>query len=194
LRSERTIAEFKVAPGRRLAGVLLSAVFCAFVALSQGCQTASVHSSVDTKFSGNDTAGQLGFWHELADRHVTSNDDAFHGILLYTDNHDDSKNYDERVGTLKSRGLLPGSFSEPANEAITRGTLAVAIVKIVGIKGGWVMHVFGPTPRYAVKELVYDGIYPPSSPQQTFSGAEFVGIIGKIDDYQQPVTADVSGQ
>jgi hypothetical protein len=194
LRSNRTIAQFPVFPGRRLAGVLLSAAFCALVALSQGCQTASVRSSVDSKFSGNDTNAQLAFWHELADRHVTSNDDAFHGILLYTDNHDDSKNYDQRVATLKSRGLLQASFSEPANEAVTRGTLAFAIVKIVGIKGGWVMHVFGPTPRYAVKELVYDGIFPPSSPQQTFSGTEFVGIIGKIDDYQQPVAADVAGQ
>jgi hypothetical protein len=193
LRSDSTIAEFPVVPGRRLAGVILLAVLSAFVALSQGCQSASVTSSVDSKYFGNDTDAQLGFWHELANRHVTSNDDAFHGILLYTDNHDDSKNYDQRVATLKSRGLLPASFSEPANEAVTRGTLAVAIVKIVGIKGGWVMHVFGPTQRYAVKELVYDGVYPPSSPQQTFSGTEFVGIIGKIDDYQQPVAADTSG-
>jgi len=169
-------------------------VLCSFAALSQGCQSASVSSSVDSKFYGNDTNAQLGFWHELAERHVTSNDDAFHGILLYADNRDDSKNYDQRVATLKSRGLLAESFSEPANSAVTRGTLAVAIVKLVGIKGGWVMHVFGPTPRYAVKELAYDGIFPPSSPQQTFSGTEFVGIIGKIDDYQQPVTADVTGQ
>jgi len=54
------------------------------------------------------------------------------------------------------------------------------------------MHIFGPIPRYAVRELVYAGIFPPSSPQQTFSGAEFVGVIGKLDDYQQPVVADAS--
>jgi len=169
-------------------------VLCAIISLALGCQTASVRNSVTTKFSGNDTDAQLGFWHELADRPVTDNDDAFHGLLLYADNHDDCTRYDQRVAAMKSRGLLPGSFSEPANIAIERGTLAVAIVKLVGIKGGWIMHVFGPTPRYAVKELVFDGIYPPSSPQQTFSGSEFVGIIGKIDDYQQPVSADVTGQ
>ena len=119
LHSERNIAEFPVVPGRRLARVFLSAAFCALVALSQGCQSAFVRSSVDSKFYGNDTDSQLGFWHELANRHVTSNDDAFHGILLYTDNHDDSKNYNQRVATLKSRGLLPASFSEPPNEAVT---------------------------------------------------------------------------
>lgn len=174
--------------------MVLFLLLCGLAALMQGCQSAVVAHSVDQKFFANDTNSQLSFWHELANRRVTSNDDAFHGLLLYADSKDDSKNYDQRVSTLKSRGLLADSFSEPANSAITRGTLSVAIVKLLDIKGGWVMHVFGPTPRYAVKELVYRGIFPPSSPQQTFSGVEFVGIIGKIDDYQQPVTADMNGQ
>jgi hypothetical protein len=159
-----------------------------------GCHSATVQTPVTAKFSANDPDSQMNFWHELQNQAVTSNDDAFHGLLLYADNHDDAKNYDQRVSTLKSHGLLPESFSEPANTSIKRGVLAVAIVKMTGIKGGWVMHVFGPifgpTQRYSVKELVYEGIYPPSSPQQTFSGAEFVGIIGKLDDYQQPVASN----
>jgi hypothetical protein len=163
------------------------------LAILAGCHSATVTSSVTTKFSANDSDSQMSFWHELADRPVTSNDDAFHALLLYADGHDDSKTYDDRVATLKARGFLAQRFSEPSNSAIERGVLAVAIVKMVGIKGGWVMHVFGPilgpTERYSVKELVYDGIYPPSSPQQTFSGAEFVGIMGKLDDYQRPAVA-----
>jgi hypothetical protein len=159
------------------------------LALLCGCHSATVSTPVTAKFAENDPDSQMSFWHELETRPVTSNDDAFHGLLLYVDNHDDAKNYDQRVTALKSRGLLPESFSEPANTGIKRGVLAVAIVKITGIKGGWVMHVFGPTERYAVKELIYEGIYPASSPQQTFSGAEFVGIIGKLDDYQQPVAS-----
>jgi hypothetical protein len=174
------------------ASLLFTATFATFIALLAGCQTATVHSTVTSKFSDNTTDSQLNFWHELASRHVTSNDDAFHGLLLYMNNKDDSKTYDDRVATLKSKGLLPQSFNEPAFAAVTRGTLAVAIVKLLDIKGGWVMHVFGPSPRYAVKELVYDDIYPPSSPQQTFSGSEFVGIIGKLDDNQQPVAADAA--
>jgi hypothetical protein len=164
--------------------------FCALAILLAGCQTATVQTPVTGKFSANDSDSQMNFWHELADQSVTSNDDAFHALLLYADSHDNAKNYNERVAAMKSRGVLPESFSEPANQAIERGVLAVAIVKMAGIKGGWVMHVFGPTQRYAVKELEYDGIFPPSSPQQTFSGAEFVGIMGKLDDYQQPVASE----
>jgi hypothetical protein len=38
-------------------------------------------------------------------------------------------------------------------------------------------------------------VYPPSTPNQSFSGNEFVGIIGRVEDYQrgnpENVTAEV---
>ena len=165
-----------------LGGAILVGIAC--LALLGGCQAAHVPDSVVAKFPGDDAGAQLDFWHELAERKLTSNDDAFHGLLLYLDNTDPSANYAQRVATLRSRGLLPAHFSEPADLAVERGTIAFAIVKTLRLRGGWVMHVFGPSPRYAVKELVDADIFPPSSPQQTFSGSEFVGVIGKLEDYQ----------
>ena len=47
------------------------------------------------------------------------------------------------------------------------------------------MRLFGMHPRYAVRELEYASVFPPSSPQQTLSGAEFLGIIGRAEDYQR---------
>jgi hypothetical protein len=169
----------------------LAIAFCALSCLCGGCQTAHIRNPVIAKYSGSDPDSQLNFWHVLAKRHLTSNDDAFHGILLYADGRDDCTSYDQRVALLKSRGLLYPQFSHTADDAIRRGDLAVIICRVLDIRGGWIMLVFGPVPRYAVRELVYDGIYPPSSPQQTFSGTEFVGVIGKMDDYQQPISADV---
>ena len=125
------------------------------------------------------------FWHTLAERHVTSNDEAFHGILLFLDTKDDSRNYGERVASLQGRKLLPGGFRGGAGDALDRGTLAVIIVKALKVRGGWVMRVFGPTERYSVRELQDMNLYTPSSPNQTFSGSEFLGIIGKLEDYQQ---------
>jgi hypothetical protein len=84
--------------------------------------------------------------------------------------------------------MLPGGFSQPAEQAIERGTLAVAIVRALKIKGGLAMHLFGATPlstRYAVRELQFMELYPASSPNQTFSGTEFLGIIGKLEDYRR---------
>ena len=137
------------------------------------------------KLSGNDPDSQLEFWHSLADRHVTSNDEAFHGLLLYLDGKDDSADYAERVRTLKARRMLPGGFIEPAHQAVSRGDLAVAMVKALHLKGGVMLHIFGNSQRYAIRELNYLDLFPPSSPQQTFNGSEFLGIIGKMEDYQR---------
>lgn len=154
-----------------------------------GCQNAQVGHPLTEKLSGNDLDSQLGFWHSLAERHVTSNDEAFHGLLLYVDGKDDSADYSQRVALLKSRGMLPANFSGPSHQAVDRGILAVCIVKVLNIKGGLFLHLFPQSQRYAVRELVFDGVYPTSSPNQTFSGTEFVGVVGKMEDYQRTAGA-----
>lgn len=161
------------------------------IALASGCQSARIDEPVVQSLKGDDLGAQMEFWHKLADRPITSNDDALHGLLLYLDDADPSADYQARVATLRSRGFLPTGFDRPANEAVTRGTLAVAIAKSLQIKGGLLMHLSGVNERYATRELVYLNIYPPSSTNQSFSGSEFLGIIGKMEDYQRftPVEA-----
>ena len=156
--------------------------------LLAGCQTAHVQRPLALDRGGNDDFEQLEFWHGLAERPVTSNDDAFHGLLLFLDGNDPASDYAGRVATLRSRRMLPVNFDQPAEQAVERGTLAVAIVRALKIDGGVVLRLLGRTPldgRYAVRELVYMELYPPSSPNQTFSGTEFLGIIGKLEDYRR---------
>lgn len=179
---------------KRSAGFLFPALLLLCVpAFLPGCQSAHVESSLTENLGGDGVEQQLEFWHTLATRKLTSNDDAFHALLLYVDQKDEAKTYDQRVAALKSRNMLPANFSEPADVAVTRGTLSVAIVNILQLKGGVVMQLFGPTPRYATRELQYVGLYPDSSPNQTFSGDQFVSIIGRIEDYQRVNAFEVSG-
>jgi hypothetical protein len=153
--------------------------------LLTGCQTARVDRPLTTDLASNEPDTQLEFWHRLAEQPVTSNDDAFHGLLMFVDGDDPAQDYAGRVAELHRRGMLPKGFDQPAEQAVERGTLAVAIVKALQIDGGVMLRLLGATPRYAVRELVYMELYPPSSPNQTFSGAEFLGIMGKIEDYQR---------
>ena len=163
----------------------LSAWGLAATLLLAGCGAAKVANPLTAELAGNDPDSQLAFWHTLAERPVTSNDEAFHGLLLFVDDEDPTQDYAERVETLRSRQMLPTGFDRPADEAILRGTLAVAITRILDLKGGLMMHLVGPSPRYATRELLHERIYPPSSRNQTFSGAEFLGVIGRIEDYQR---------
>jgi hypothetical protein len=170
---------------------LLSAVLLASLAAIGGCQTAHVEQPLTAKLAANDADARLEFWHQLSDQSLTSNDDAFHAMLLYFDGQDDAPTYAARVERLKSRGMLPKDFAGVADAAVDRGTVAVAIAQSLGIKGGLTARMFGMSPRYAVRALQYQNLYPlESSPNQTFSGAEFVGIIGRIEDYQQGNPAD----
>src|SRR5205814_6508545 len=91
-----------------------------------GCHTAKVAQPLTGKLSGNDPDSQLEFWHTLATRPVTSNDEAFHGLLLYADGQDAARDYAARVSALKSRKMLPANFDRPADQAVERGPLAVA--------------------------------------------------------------------
>jgi hypothetical protein len=150
-----------------------------------GCHQAHVTQPLSKELFGSDSDAQINFWHSLADEPVCSNDAAFHGLLLYFDNTDNSADYPARVALLKSRGMLLSGFDQPADAAIQRGTLAVALCRALQIKGGATMRVLGPTDRYALRELQFMGLFPPGSQQQTFSGNEYVGIIGKIEDYQR---------
>lgn len=156
-----------------------------------GCQTARVANPLTTELAGNAPDQQLEFWHTLATRPVTSNDEAFHGLLLYTDGQDPAQSYDERVTTLKERKMLPAGFNASPEAAITRGDLAVAICRILELRGGLMMRLTSSHPRYATRELQFLEVYPPSSRWQTFSGNEFLGIIGRVEDYQRGNAADV---
>ena len=155
------------------------------VVLLAGCQAARVQEPLTRTLAGDDADAQLEFWHQLETRPITCNDEAFHGLILYLDQSDPNADYVSRVDALKSRGLLPRGFNRPADEAVSRGTLAVAISNALKIKGGMMMRLSPDCSRYATRELVYMELYPPSTPNQTFSGAEYLGIIGRIEDYQR---------
>ncbi len=135
----------------------------------------------------------MDFWHQLHDLPLTSNDEAMHGLLLLVDGQDPSADYAARVQTLRERGLLAGDFQGQADEAVRRGTVAVVLVKALDIEGGVMMRLLGPVDRYAVRELNYLNIFPPSSPHQTFSGAQFVAVVGRVEDYQRSRKKEEAG-
>jgi hypothetical protein len=169
-----------------------------------GCHATSPHVAqpLAPELAKGDPDAQVEFWHTLPGRKAVSNDEAFHGLLLFADGDDKSADYAGRVESLKQRRMLPGDFNAAAGEPVRRGTVAVALAEILSIRGGLTMHLFGSSSRYAVRELQYAGLFPPSSPQQIFSGAEFLGIIGRAEDYQRaqgpagdelPPAADAAG-
>jgi hypothetical protein len=157
---------------------------------STACRTSTAAAPLAPELAGSDPDAQMEFWHALPQRRVASNDEAFHALLLFIDGSDPAPDYPARVQAMTDRKLLPAGFNGSAEQAVKRGTLAVARASAIRIKGGLSMRLFGPSPRYAVRELQYVGLFPPSSPQQTFSGQELLGIIAKAEDFQRMYNED----
>ena len=178
------------ARARRTVGAYCTAI--TFFLLT-GCQSVTVVKPLAETLGGNEPEKQMEFWHQLAESSITSYDDAFHALLLFVDNQDAATDYAGRVNQLKSRGLIAQSFEQPGNVPVDRGTLAVALARALKIRGGVVMSVFGATPRYATKELEFLEVFPASSPNQTFSGSEFLAVISRAEDYQNTHAGKTQG-
>jgi hypothetical protein len=154
-----------------------------------GCSTVKVGEPLTRTMGGNDAEARMEFWHTLNGRTVTSNDEAFHALLLFLDDEDPAESYPQRVEALAARGMLPTGFDGTAEEGVTRGTVAVVVVRALELRGGVLLNLMPRSPRYATRELQYHGLYQASSPHQTLSGANFVAIIGRVEDYQRASVA-----
>lgn len=167
-----------VAPVARTVALVLALL------LLPACARTTVTDPLETNYPPADAARELAFWHLLPTRSAVSNDEGFHGLLLLADGVDESGSYQRRVELLKSRGWLRAGFDEPGDLAMQRGTLAAAICGILEIRGGVMMRLLGPTPRYATRELAAMGMIPAGSSElQAITGLEYMGVISKAQDY-----------
>jgi hypothetical protein len=155
-----------------------------------GCATAHVANPLTGSLAASTPEVQGEFWYQLAKRPLASNDEAFHALLLYQDGQDPDPTYAARVHDLQARQMLPSGFAGGADDAVDRGTLAVALDHLLHIKGGLTMQLFGPSPRYALRAAVADGIFPDSSPNQAISGGEFVGVMQRAEEFEHGNPAD----
>jgi len=164
---------------------LATAAAIVLLAALGGCQKTQYASPLITEYDRDDTRSELDFWHGLAEQPVTTHNDALHGLIELANGTDPTNTYEERIAWLCEHGYLDWGFYKPQDQAVTRGTVAHVICRILDIDGGVSMHLIGPHPRYATRELVYREIMEPGTAQQAMSGIAFVGVIGEARDYAQ---------
>lgn len=166
----------------------------AILLLLGGCARSRVETSLAAPVAQGDVNAELDFWDALGERLLISNDEAFHGLLLFADGADPRASYAERLKAARERGWVAADFDEDGNMAMQRGAVARAICVQCGIEGGVMMRVAGPVPRYATRELQYLGMMGNGSEQQAISGREFMGMISKAQDYLNSRTARVAAE
>lgn len=148
----------------------------AAIALAAGCARTVVEQSVvDLPGMQQD---ELAYWEAIESRFVVSNNDALHALILLADGADDSVDYEARIAKARARGWVKGRPG-PANESAQIGIVAVGICQILEIKGGLTMRLFGPSPRYCTRELIFLELLPPRADTQAITGLELAELIGR---------------
>jgi hypothetical protein len=151
--------------------------------LATGCTRTQVAEPAVARFPRSED--ELQFLDALDKQVVVTNDDAMHAFIIFTDGKDLSTDYAGRVQVAKAKEWVGRDWSKPANESAEIGWMAVAGCRAIGVKGGMTMRVLGPTPRYCTKELVFMGILPLRTENQSLTGQEFVDFLNRLGRAQK---------
>jgi hypothetical protein len=143
-----------------------------------GCQRQLSETSVTDRFARPDQ--ELDHHEALESVTATTNNDMLHGFLVFAVGEDPWTTYAQRVLDARVRGWVPQDWREPANESATVGRIASIASHIVEIRGGLSFMLLGPTPRYALRELIYQDILPPRTENQSLSGLEFSDFLNRL--------------
>ena len=89
---------------------------------------------------------------------------------------------------LNERGLLPkGLLEKPATAVIRRGELAYVLFKVLKLKGGIKARLFGTYERFAMEELIYQGIMRPGHRRDLVTGQELLVMMDAAGQYMLKV-------
>jgi len=152
-------------------------------ATATGCERSRVEKAAVDSFPRG--TQELDFLEALSKQVVVTNGDALHGLISFADGADLASTYEGRVEIAKRRRWLPSGWDRPAAESAQVGWIAVAACRILDIRGGLTMHLTGPTPRYATKELVFMDVLPLRTENQALSGQEFVDFLNRLNRFQR---------
>lgn len=145
-----------------------------------GCARTVLESSAVDDWPGEEA--ELDYLEALESQRVVTNHDALHGLLLLADGTDSHETYEQHLADARQRGWLAHDAGPEANESAAIGMMAVAACDILAIRGGLTMRLFGPSPRYCTRELIFLDILPARTEHQSLSGLEFIDLLGRIED------------
>jgi len=165
---------------KRTVGILAAALAFSAVACDGGPRELKIADG-DAKLTAADSAA---FLDGLSGRTRVSEADAMKGMLLLLGEEQETT-FAKAVATLKRRGVVSGAWDFQADRHMTKGKVAYMIYRACGVRGGVTLTLLGPSQRYCLKELQYQGLMTAGLPYNKVSGMEYVGVLTRADEYRQ---------
>lgn len=150
--------------------------------LSAGCASSEmqVESGELTLPAGENSAE---FLDRVSAQPTVSQNDAMRGVLFLLDGKDEAESFAQRVSELSARGITAGNWGFSGDKPITRGKLAYMVFQACNMPGGLTLALAGPSQRYCLRELQYQGFLTTGVLYSDVSGMEFVAVITRADAY-----------
>lgn len=130
-------------------------------------------------------AGSAGYLDRISSRPQVSENDAFRGMLYLLEGEDAQQTFAQRVAELRDRDVVSGGWDFQADRPLSRGKLAYMIYQACDVPGGVTLTLFGPSPRYCLRELQYRGMMTAGSSFGPVTGTELVAVLSRADAYLQ---------
>ena len=122
----------------------------------------------------------------LAQKRIAYRYDAAKAMVILMGVDEEHIDLEAQIRYLRSQSLLPRRFRTTFDpmEPLRKGTLAYILRQALGIRGGIALHLLGPSERYALKELGYQGVLSPGYVNDLVSGAELVQAMAEAARYK----------
>jgi len=127
--------------------------------------------------------GAAAFLDRVSSIPQVSENDAMRGVVLLMDGQDKTETFQDKVGFLQQKAIVPSGWDFDADRPITRGKLAYMIYKACQLSGGATLTLFGPSQWYCLKELQHQGFFSPGPVLAPVTGMEYVAVISRADSY-----------
>ena len=137
----------------------------------------------------------IAYFKELLSRRITSISDACNVLTILMGADIKQGDPDSQIAYLKEKKVFPknvrGGISP--NTPLRKGVAAYMFCAALDIKGGVIFTLFGLNQRYAMKELVYEGMLYPGDADDIITGKElvllFTGAVDYLDSKRQSKSA-----
>jgi hypothetical protein len=127
------------------------------------------------------------FFAELGYKDVGLASDVARALVIFTSEGAESgADFEAGRAYLRTKGVLPDGWLDKARpeDPIDKGHLATLICRTLGVKGGLMMRLLGPVPRYALAECVYLELMARGADYCHVAGGELVGVIDRADRFR----------
>lgn len=176
-------------------GCAYLAALAALMAAAGGCAApAGQIAGAETKLPADQT--QPAFLDRVAEQGTVTENDATAGVLMVL-GEDASGAFSSRIQRLRELKAVDDSWSFDAARPLTKGRLAYMVYQVcrhqapMGMRGGLILELTGPSQRYCLKELQFRGIMSPGLPYTPVAGMEFVAVLNRAEVFRR--TGEIPG-